>query len=328
MLPNTIAWHLVKGGSGKSTLSSNHAVSCALSSWKVLAVDLDPQANLAAALGADTDPRWDGGVGLHDAFASLGRHPLPLIKDVRENLDLIASGPEAEAVPQLLQLHASRDPQGWARILDRLLAPYADQYDLILLDLPPTPSLLHTCALTTAHYVVMPVVPQSWSLKGLQAAVALTARLQETSNPDLEMLAVVINQWDARALRRIETFRKELAELVGPLVPVVDTPVRFSQSADAELKDAGRTAVEVEVDLAAQRRDRLSWLKARTGPAPRQWSPSVVQMATDFTAVIRDVNALFAAAQERYRVRPRALPPPVLPVVESLVTPREESSAS
>jgi hypothetical protein len=174
----------------------------------------------------------------------------------------------------------------------------------------------------------MPVVPQSWSLKGLQAAVALTARLQETSNPDLEMLAVVINQWDARALRRIETFRTELAELVGPLVPVVGTPVRFSQSADAELKDAGRTAVEVEVDLAAQRRDRLSWLKARSGPAPRQWSPSVVQMATDFTSVIRDVNALFAAAQERYRVRPRPLPPPVLPVVLSSVAPREESSAS
>ena len=310
VIPHAMALYNQKGGPGKTTLTAELAVSCARSGWNVLVVDLDPQANMARTLGYVQDPRWDGGVALQDAVATDGRNPVTVLRGIREwgnegagRLDVIAGGPRGNQLPEILQMKAGSDAEAALATFDRLLEPIADDYDLILFDLPPTPTMLHFAAFTTVHYIVCPVEPSTLSVDGLAAMLGMWRSRRALSSPDLEVLAVVVNRWDTKAKRSMKEFREELLPALGDTLPVLDPPIRMAAAADNDMKRAGVTAVELEVDAVAAKKRRLAWLKTRVGPAPIVPVESVKMLAEDTTAVMDQIVALFIQAQQRWADR-------------------------
>src|SRR5947209_385764 len=103
VLDNAVAVANGKGGVGKSSITANVAGTAALSGWKVLAVDLDPQGNLGNDLGYNQGGRSDEGRGLLRAVVSAD--PLEPLAGVRENLDVVPGG---EAIDELVAILTTR----------------------------------------------------------------------------------------------------------------------------------------------------------------------------------------------------------------------------
>jgi cellulose biosynthesis protein BcsQ len=125
-----------KGGVGKTSLTANVSGLAALAGHRVLAVDLDPQGNLARDLGYGQS---DGESLLQAVVAGI---PVPVTGDVRPGLDVVAGGP---AVADLLGLALARSSRGGRDLADLLLAslaPVVSAYDLVLVDTPPGERLL------------------------------------------------------------------------------------------------------------------------------------------------------------------------------------------
>jgi len=130
MIPNTILTINGKGGVGKTSLVANIAGLTAASGWRVLAIDTDPQGNLARDLGVLEQA--DDGTNLRDAI--LGRAPLTPLRDVRAGLDLAPGGRHLDSLVAEVQLMMARGHYLTALgLFDRMLTDIAADYDLIIL---------------------------------------------------------------------------------------------------------------------------------------------------------------------------------------------------
>ncbi len=146
-----------KGGVGKTTSCLNLASAYADMSLNVLAIDLDPQAHLTVSLGVhDSTLQGVDELFLEDAEAA------PFILNVRKDLDVLPAGYRLGEVEKLAAQGAKK-----ARILQQALAPVRQQYDIILIDCPPTSGLLNFNALFAADEVVIPVSSDYLALHGL-----------------------------------------------------------------------------------------------------------------------------------------------------------------
>src|SRR5688500_12786513 len=125
-----------KGGVGKSSLAAAVAAMAAGASWKTLVVDLDPQGNLGFDLGYVQDGRSDGGEALQRAV--LSGHELQPLEGVRYNLDAVPAGPGTEECFDRLRERVRFDGLGALRAFYEALAPLASNYDLVVIDTPPT----------------------------------------------------------------------------------------------------------------------------------------------------------------------------------------------
>ena len=121
-----------KGGVGKTTTAANVGGYVALAGSRVLMVDLDPQGDLARDLGYERQ----SGRELFQALIA-GTEPM-ILRNVRENLDVIPGGQDLEDIQGIMLSRSSRSDAGdFGDMLYSVLAPLADDYDLILIDTPP-----------------------------------------------------------------------------------------------------------------------------------------------------------------------------------------------
>ena len=126
-----------KGGVGKTTTAANVGGYVALAGSRVLMVDLDPQGDLARDLGYERQ----GGRELFQALIA-GTAPM-ILRNVRENLDVIPGGQDLEDIQGIMLSRSSRSDAGdFGDMLYAVLAPLADDYDLILIDTPPGERIL------------------------------------------------------------------------------------------------------------------------------------------------------------------------------------------
>ena len=197
----------MKGGVGKTTLAFNlacYSAQVALGRLRVLAVDLDPQANLSQCLLGEarylehinnfrptTAELFDGMMPPSEAAAAATPvEPSDLI--VRLNpwanwrLDL---------VPSRLELaHALRDPSGKEGVLARFLAVTAPEYDLVIVDCAPTESVLTTAAYQASRYVVVPVQPEFLATVGFpMLARSLDEFRAGHANQAIDIAGIVFN---------------------------------------------------------------------------------------------------------------------------------------
>jgi chromosome partitioning protein len=147
VIPNVVLVANGKGGVYKTSLVANLAVLAARGGWRVLAVDLDPQGNLARDLGYMDQS--DGGAELLTAVTQ-GRAAEPM-RGVREHLDVLAGGPSTDDLLGLLTSKAMRGDEEVLRVLEHALAPITPDYHLVLFDIGPSQSWLHRAAMTTAR---------------------------------------------------------------------------------------------------------------------------------------------------------------------------------
>lgn len=179
----TFAICMQKGGSGKSTTAATLAQAATDAGKRVLAIDLDSQANLSFFLAADaTRP------GAYELLN--GADPAQLIQHTEDGIDVIA------ASWNLATITSSR---GSARRLQRALEPVKKEYDIIIIDTPPAASEAQYNALQCADALIIPLQADIVGLQGLYL-MNDTARQIMESNPALKIAGIILTRHSTRSI--------------------------------------------------------------------------------------------------------------------------------
>lgn len=172
---------VIKGGTGKSTTAAALAQAAAADGKKVLAVDLDPQANLSFFLGADK------GKGSYDLLC--GTPAAETIQETEQGIDIMAATAD---------LAALKTAHGSARGLRKGLEPIKESYDLIIIDTPATVGEMHFNALAASDKLITPLEADTNGLQGFYQICDLSDRIRETLNPNLKKPAAIVARYDGR----------------------------------------------------------------------------------------------------------------------------------
>ena len=195
-----------KGGVGKTTTAINLAGSLAEQGYRVLCVDMDPQANLTVGLGINlrnvehsiADALVDSSVTLDDI----------IVPTQTPSVDVAPSTIDLSATENVLFSAIGREQA----LRDVLQSPAATRYDYVLIDCPPTLGLLTLNALVAADGVIIPVQTQYYALKGLTALVKVINTIRAKLNRDLRVLGLLPTFYDGRTILGRELL-DELREL-------------------------------------------------------------------------------------------------------------------
>lgn len=196
-----------KGGVGKTTTAINLAACLAEAGQKVLAIDMDPQGNMTSGLGVDKD------VIENTVYELLLRETEVegcVQKEVIENLSVIGSNINLSAAEIEL---IGQDEKEY--ILQKAIAPIRDQYDFIIIDCPPSLSMLTINSMCLADTVLVPIQCEYYALEGLTQLIHTINLVQERLNPSLEIEGVVFTMYDARtnlSLQVVENVKSNLEQ--------------------------------------------------------------------------------------------------------------------
>lgn len=189
-MAQVIALSNQKGGVGKTTSAVSISAQLALLGFNVLLLDFDPQASATSGVGVPMHPE---GADLYDIF--FGRLQLQDLI-VQSSIDRLKVVPGSHDLVSL-ELEIGKTP-GRELILRSALAPVEKDYDVIVIDCPPSSGLLTLNALGAAHKVLIPLQAEYYSLEGLSGLLKTIAFVQQTFNPKLEILGVFLTMYDAR----------------------------------------------------------------------------------------------------------------------------------
>lgn len=184
-----IAFQIVKGGVGKSSLSHALAVRANQYGARVLAIDLDQQGNLSQAFGLDEDglktmvDHIEEGI----AFESL-------IHSVTPNLHVIPSNMNNSTLDYYMGSNSRLNIQNAYRTPINTIR---NRYDLIVIDCPPAINHSNTAAALAADRVILPVNPDKFSLEGLRISVEELNTINSQFGHDMK-LNIVLNRFDQR----------------------------------------------------------------------------------------------------------------------------------
>ncbi len=212
-----------KGGVGKTTTAVNLGAAAAELGHRVLIVDLDPQGNASTGLGIN--PR-----SLESSMYDVLLHDVPMDDAIEAaavrnlflapaNLDL--AGAEIELVPAF-----SREMR-----LKNAIMKIRDDYDLILIDCPPSLGLLTVNALAAASEVLVPIQCEYYALEGLGQLLRNVDLVKRNLNADLHLSHIVLVMFDART-NLASQVATEVREHFGDLVckTVIPRTVRLSEA--------------------------------------------------------------------------------------------------
>ena len=205
----TIAIANQKGGVGKTTTAINLSACLAEAGQRVLAIDFDPQGNATTGLGLEKEQIEDTVYEL-----LLGEWTLEdcLMRDVQDILDVLPSDSNlAGAEIELL------DVENKESVLNGYLETIRDQYDFIIIDCPPSLSLLTINALVAADTVLVPIQCEYYALEGLSQVLRTIGLVRKKMNPSLELEGVVFTMYDARtnlSLQVVENVKQNLNERI------------------------------------------------------------------------------------------------------------------
>lgn len=234
----------MKGGVLKTSLTANLATILAINGLRVLAVDLDPQGNLGFDLGYRHQGLGDDGASIVASIVTGA--PLSPLKDVRPNLDVIPGGLEVTKVPPYLAsiLHTNLGSDGGRGLLRKALAQLAPRYDFVIIDTPPGDSLLQQEVYIAARWLLFATKTDVASREGLNGAARLIGAVMHL-NPSIEVLGAVVTDVDGNATAIREETREWLQALLGDSAPAFTTVIRHVQKASNQMREQGRTAIEV-----------------------------------------------------------------------------------
>ena len=179
-----------KGGVGKTTTSINLSSCIAAKGKKVLVIDIDKKGNTKSGFGIEKNELENtvyelilGDISIEDCIV---KDIFPNISILPSNVNLAAA--EIELIGIDKKEYILKNEVDWVK----------DRYDFIIIDCPPSLSLLTINAMTTADSVLVPIQCEYYALEGLSQLIHTINLVKERLNPDLDMDGVVFTMFDAR----------------------------------------------------------------------------------------------------------------------------------
>jgi chromosome partitioning protein len=257
-----------KGGVGKTTTTVNLAAGLARIGRRVLVIDLDPQGN--ATMGSGVDKRsLDPSV--YDVLLDSASIAEARRRSEKGGYDLVGANRElAGAEVELVHLERRE------RRLRDALAPYFAEYDLVLIDCPPSLSLLTLNGLCCAHGVVVPMQCEYFALEGLSDLVNTIRQVHANLNPDLEIIGLLRVMFDARITLQ-QQVSDQLKSHFGPKVfdTVIPRNVRLAEAPSYGMPgvvfDPASKGALAFLDFAREMAARVDAMRA---PAPTAAAPA------------------------------------------------------
>jgi chromosome partitioning protein len=238
-----------KGGVAKTTTTVNLAAGLAKVGQRVLLVDLDPQGN--ATMGSGIDKRQLE-LSVYDVLLESASIAEAVIKPEKCGYDVLSANRElAGAEVELVQLE-HRDQR-----LRNALAAVDDQYDFVLIDCPPTLSMLTLNGLCAAHGVIVPMQCEYFALEGLTDLVNTIKQVHANLNKDLKIIGLLRVMFDPRITLQMQV-SDQLKAHFGDKVfdTVIPRNVRLAEAPSYGLPgvvfDASAKGSQAYVDFASE----------------------------------------------------------------------------
>lgn len=195
-----------KGGVGKTTTANVLIAGLTEREYKVLGIDLDPQTNLTASMGADTK-----------------RTALGVLTGECEAKDAITQTATGDLIPsssRLANADMLLEETGKEYKLKEAIETVKGNYDYIIIDTPPSLNILTINALTACDYAIVPAQADLYSLQGISELAKTIDAVRKYTNPNIKVAGILLTMFNGRT-----RIAKEVSEILEQLATRLDTKV-------------------------------------------------------------------------------------------------------